>query len=1197
MFTERAQHVINLAVEEARYSGKDVLNSKSLLAALASNPEGSVRLAECLTGGDVEKLRSICPLIGDPTPLLFHQDYNRHTKFDQHTKSIIENALELASVEGVPDRSHPGYINVRHLACATAMSEMVTRDLPGGINPLDRNEALQLLTDWSMEGELRDSIGGLVNRLRDLRSELLARIFGQDHAVHAFVEGLYNAEITTSIDQDRKKPAAVFVFAGPPGVGKTYMSELSASFLGRPFRRFDMTGYTDHQAHNQLVGFARSYKGAQPGMLTGFVDKNPNGIILFDEIEKAHLNTMQLFYQILDAGRLEDKFTEEDVSFRDTIIIFTTNAGRILYDNPNQVGIGAVDAGYHRRTILSALEQEKNPTTGQPAFPPAICSRLGQGYPLMFNHLGVNELIKVSETELKRTAALLEKKYLKRFIFDPLLPISLVFSSGGRTDARELRTDTDKIVKRELFKFAALYDSDRVEDVFEEFDQVHFSLENVSDIIDSIVRELYIPQEKPKVLLVAGKEFARLCRGHITDVHWYYADTKEETAALLASTDIDLVLLDLWLPAEKKKEDEAYEDGGEGKDGNCPQDWGKTLCQGLDFVPLSARALTRGREILRKIHDSFPEKPVYILSFEGKDKELPGEVKFATFVMDAAQGNWDITPLTETSLRRAVDEELFLACVRSGGARGLISTDFSDDYLEGWPERRDHFADQLKKILGRVYRESRAQWLARQRKVLCFDTAVDLDHSKRLLTIRLRDFQLKRAVEASDAGEMVDDVQRPTTRFEDVIGAAAAKESLGFVVDWLKEPGYYSALGVRPPKGVLLTGPPGTGKTMLARAVAGESDCAYLEKAATSFVTVWQGSGPQNIRDLFARARRYAPAIVFIDEIDAVGVARSGGGGGGRAAEETLNALLTEMDGFTSDRLRPVIVLAATNLAERLDEALRRRFDRIIEVDRPDRDARLAYLKKAALKGRESSISEEVLKRMAGQAAGMSIADLERIVQEASVMAARDKKPLNDAALEASFEKIRMGEESKPPDYDTLERVARHEAGHALIAWMGGNLPVQLTIIGRGGAAGYMEREQDEEKIIMTKPEIQQLIREAMGGRAAELLFYGEEEGLSTGAAGDLQQASRLAKRMVCDYAMEEEYGCINLAGNFTQGENHGALADRAAAAAERIVKQELEKACRAAEENRAGLEQLARILLEKNRLVRDEIKDILENS
>jgi len=420
MFTEKAQTVINIAGDLAASQFKPLLDTESFLISLSADVEGSFRLAACFQD-------DINPIISDygkqlPANL---ESAEKTQQYDEQMKELLTTAYDLAA-SVLPDRNHPGFINIRHLACAAAMSSSIC-DLLADSIPLDRETAGRLMNEWEDEASAGETIGDLVNKLRRMRKELLRKIFGQDHAIHTFVEGLYNAEVTASIDRERTKPSAVFVFVGPPGVGKTYLAELSASFLGRPFKRFDMTGYTDHQAHSQLVGFARSYQGAHAGLLTGFVAKNPNGILLFDEIEKAHLNTIQLFYQILDAGRLEDKFTEEDVSFRDTIIIFTTNAGSMLYDNPNQAGIGVANSAYHRRTILSALEQEKNPTTGHPAFPPAICSRLGQGYPIMFNHLGINELLSICSTELNRTAGLLSKKYFKKFIFKPLLPISLVF--------------------------------------------------------------------------------------------------------------------------------------------------------------------------------------------------------------------------------------------------------------------------------------------------------------------------------------------------------------------------------------------------------------------------------------------------------------------------------------------------------------------------------------------------------------------------------------------------------------------------------------------------------------------------------------------------------------------------------------------------------------------------------------------------
>ena len=291
MFTEKAQMIVDLAKDCAFALAREQLGIESLLAAVGSDAEAGVRLAECLTNSNVPELRSKCPELGQPAPCPCKLD------LAEPLRDIFVSAADLASAEGVPDRAHPGLINIPHLVCAIAVSREACRML-GGLTPISRDDAIRFLMVWLEEGGMSISIVDLVANLRGLRSELLTKVFGQDHAVHTFIEGLYNAEVTAAADKERRRPAAVFVFAGPPGVGKTYLAELCASFLKRPFKRFDMTGYTDHQAHNLLVGFAPSYQSAQAGLLTGFVEKNLNGILLFDEIEKAHLNTIQLFYQI-----------------------------------------------------------------------------------------------------------------------------------------------------------------------------------------------------------------------------------------------------------------------------------------------------------------------------------------------------------------------------------------------------------------------------------------------------------------------------------------------------------------------------------------------------------------------------------------------------------------------------------------------------------------------------------------------------------------------------------------------------------------------------------------------------------------------------------------------------------------------------------------------------------------------------------
>ncbi len=1183
MFTNKAQAIFDLAKDYAADHEKQVLDIESLLAAIGNDTEASVRLAEVLKMGDVAAVRTKCPHFGQPKPSSGKLD------LDEPLREILSLCMDLASAEGVPDRDHPGLIDVRHLVCAIALSRHACR-LLGEIMPMTREEVLRILTAWYAETSDGISLTDLVGDLRSLRSQLLATVFGQDHAVHAFIESLYNVEVTATADTERTRPSAVFVFAGPPGVGKTFLAERTAALLGRPFRRFDMTGYSDHQQHNQLVGFARSYQGAHPGLLTGFVDKNPNSFLLFDEIEKAHLNTVQLFHQILDAGRLEDKYFERDVSFRDTIIILTTNAGRSLYDNPNRIGISAANSTYHKKTILSALESEKNPNTGQPAFPQAIVSRVAQGYPIMFNHLGANELIRVCGVELARTETLLAKQHFKDFSHDPLLPICLVLREGGRADARQLRAEAERFVKNELFKYCSLYDQRSLEEAFEGFDRVRFEVDSNHKAIEPEVSALLESPDKPTVLLVAKSDFSKLCQDNVEQMNWLTVSTAEETSDILSTEDIDMVLLDLWLgddgesPADSGSDRESADD--------MQFDGKKKIDEAYDFVPLSARALDKGRGILERIHERFPEIPVYLLSSSSYEDGSYGEQEYETIrtvSFDATQGYEDVD-VGGPSLG-TIDDELFLACVRSGGARGLVATDFASTTGTDRETSARRFAESLVEINRRLYREKMARSLAQERKALVFDTTASVDSESRRLLIRPRNFRLVRAIEATDAGEMVDDIQRPGTRFDDVIGAKGAKRSLEFVVDWLRNPKRYTALGVRPPKGILLSGPPGTGKTMLARAVAGESNCAFVQATATGFVTIWQGSGPQNVRNLFNRARRYAPAIVFIDEIDAIGKGRTGGAGSGRTTEETLNALLTEMDGFLAPLLQPVIVLAATNVADQLDEALKRRFDRVIEVDRPDKEGRLEYLKKAVLERKRSVVSESAVERLAGQSTGMSIADLERIIHEAAVMAAQEDSDMTDDILKEAFEKTRMGEASNRPDEETLRRIACHESGHALLGWLMNRPPVQVTIVGRGHAAGYVEMESQEERIIYTKIELENTICELMGGRAGEIVCYGSEEGLSTGISDDLRKATRWAQRMAREFGMTEDLGQVALDGHQL---SDGPLAIKVTEVAGRIVSSQMQTAIKILTENREHLDRLVEALLEKNSLTREDLEDIL---
>jgi cell division protease FtsH len=1056
-------------------------------------------------------------------------------------KELLSLSLGLARDE--PDNVQPGLIDLRHLAGSMALLPEVCTTFK--VPPASREDVTKMLAELFARDLSVMGMGELAHTLKALRTQLVARVFGQDHAIHSFVEGLFNAEVVAAADVERRQPKAIFVFAGPPGVGKTFLAECAARALGQPFQRFDMSGYSDHQVSAHLLaGIQRSYQGAHAGRLTEFVHKHPNCLLLFDEIEKAHLNVIHLFLQILDQGRLQDQFTEQDVLFRDTIIIFTTNAGKQLYNDPNASGVHLANTNFHRKTILNALESERDSRTGKPFFPQAICSRMATGYPLMFNHLGVNELERIAAAEMKRMAGLLERQYYREIEFGPLVPICTVLREGAGTDARTVRSQAETFVKSEMFQLSRLYRPERFDSILEDTDRIVFDLDPMDTVPDEI-RALLEPAEKPKILLVADAPLSELWSEHVPSVEWKLANDPADVINLLEAEEIDLVLLDLWL--------------GSVIPGASTFSAGMTMYQ-FDHVPGAASGIKEGQELLRMIHEKHPEVPCYLLSFGKVDKRGPG-----------------------------MDEELFQACVRSGGARGVIETTFVSAESEDWETGMEDLTSMLDATARRIYRERKARELGAQRKIVSFDTAPKVSVQDRSITVRLRNLHLASAMAADDVSEILQDVERPTIGFPDVYGADAAKAELEYMVNWLKDPRQYRAMGLRPPRGILLYGHPGTGKTMLARALAGECNVTFIVESATNFVTKYVGSGPENIRKLFARARRYAPTILFIDEIDAVGKKR--GNSGSRAYDETLNAILTEMDGFDSSAKKPVIVIAATNLIEHLDDALRRRFDREIEVDKPDRAARTAYLKKRlqGKKGRE--VSDEVIQRLAGQSANMTIADLERIVELAGRMASSAEGVITDALVEEAFERMLMGEAKGETDPETLLRVARHEAGHCLIGWLRGEKPVQITIVARGNAGGFVEREADENRMLYTRAELEGTIRQSMGGRAAEIIYYGEENGLTTGVSGDLQTATHYAEIMVRAYGMGEGIGQVTIDPKRLAD---GPLAIKVMEAAEKIVKSQLDRAITELQERRESMDQLVDKLMEKNRLTRSELEAIL---
>ena len=448
--------------------------------------------------------------------------------------------------------------------------------------------------------------------------------------------------------------------------------------------------------------------------------------------------------------------------------------------------------------------------------------------------------------------------------------------------------------------------------------------------------------------------------------------------------------------------------------------------------------------------------------------------------------------------------------------------------------------------------------------------------------------------------------EKPNVKFDDMAGNKEAKEEVREVVDFLKAPDRYVRLGAQIPKGVLLVGPPGTGKTLLAKAVAGEADVQFLSVSGSAFIEMFVGVGASRVRDLFEQAKKVAPAIIFIDEIDAIGKSRASGGpmGGNDEREQTLNQLLAEMDGFSTETA-PVIVLAATNRPEVLDPALLRpgRFDRQVLVDKPDYEGRIEILN---VHIKDVKIAKDVdLKEVAKMTAGLAGADLANIINEAALLAGRaNKDEVQSTDFKEAVERQIAGLEKKSRRISPKERkiVAYHESGHALIAEItkGAKKVNKVSIVPRGLAAlGYTLNTPEENKYLMQKHELIAEVDVLLGGRAAEEVFIGE---ISTGAGNDLERATNIIKSMATIYGMSDIAGLMVLerrTNQFLGGQTQKDFSDAMAKDLDDHVKNSLNEryqvVLQALRDNKDAIEQMTSELLEIEVITGERVREIIK--
>lgn len=447
-----------------------------------------------------------------------------------------------------------------------------------------------------------------------------------------------------------------------------------------------------------------------------------------------------------------------------------------------------------------------------------------------------------------------------------------------------------------------------------------------------------------------------------------------------------------------------------------------------------------------------------------------------------------------------------------------------------------------------------------------------------------------------EKGQVYDDTERKTKiKFKDVAGLDEEKEELIEIVDFLKKPEKFSKMGAKIPKGVLLYGKPGTGKTLIAKAIAGEADVPFISMSGSEFIEMFAGLGASRVRKLFDKARKLSPCIVFIDEIDAIGARRTSNSGAETENNQTLNQLLVEMDGFSSEET--IIVLAATNRPEMLDKALLRpgRFDRQITIPVPDLKGRLEILK---IHSGNKRISEDInLESIAEDTAGFTGAELANILNEAAIIATINKhEEIENSDIEEAVKKVTVGLEKKTRVYSEKDKklTAYHEAGHAVVSRY---LPTQtdvkeVSIIPRGVAGGYTMYKSDEDKYYISKTEMKEKLVALLGGRAAEKLVLDD---ISTGASNDIEVATQIAREMVTKYGMSDNLGPIDFQGKeqndmFVFGENIG---DKIGAEVKSLIDEAYNNAQKLLIEHRDKLDIIAQTLLAKEKINEQEFKDI----
>ncbi|MCR5322937.1 MAG: AAA family ATPase [Lachnospiraceae bacterium] len=981
-------------------------------------------------------------------------------------------------------------------------------------------------------------IAETVKKYEAIKQKLKSEVFGQNKAIDDVIDSIENSALYG--EKSDKRPKGLFLFAGTPGVGKTFLAQKVAETLGVESLTLNMSSFNAREDSKlALFGMDASWRGAKDGVLLDFVESQHGRpcVVILDEFEKAHMEVILQFLQILESGCIEnlfiksmkvmtpkalaDKGYDKDLltrsdytSFTNVYLIFTTNAGRSLYENGKQPS-----ADLTKDAIIEAIRKDGNPDTRQPYFPDAVLSRFQTGTVVMFRHLDTDELIQIGRKELIKNIELIESRYGLKIEIQSMVITLLLLKEGGQVDARNFRKITESFIKTQITDLSL-----SLKQEFLNINKIHIGVD--PEERESLDELLYGSGGENEVIFVCEDEYRLQQFGRILKntegISIRKTSDYDEAMKMVKDDVFSTPLVFAVLPSVKNY---------------------NSLTMASVNNSLQSRNLKNFRDFIEKIKE-FNEKAVLcVIDTEHSSEETRKEI---------------------------LDK----------GASEIL--EFSD------PEE---IPSVIEKKANSISLNNMAFDFARKGKALKYIvTPVVYDDTAYL---RLRFFEKIENVKAGDDEFLIGKERMPSISFDQVVGGEKIKTEAADFIEFLKNPKAFVRKGLKAPKGLLFYGPAGTGKTYMAKAIANEAGVPFI---ATNGGDIKMGTSEKNgselLKQYFAVARRYAPSILFIDEMETIALNRTGMDS---YADTIVNTLLAEMDGFDGHDSNPVIVIGATNAGidrenhvdgRFLDPAVVRRFTRKFFVDVPLKVERLTYLEKS------TGLNDRELETAAQMSQGLSYGRINNAVEIAKRLAVRENRAITAFDVVNAIETENYGE-ARERSYEIMERTAYHEAGHACIGCvLGGEMmPDHATIVSRGNFGGYVGTAGDEKGMSWSKKYMEDRIRAALGGRCAEIIHYGETDGLTAGPSSDIKTAYRLISEMVCHLGMDEKIGITYYENSMD--DSNGGLPDRVRERIDELFGKYYDEAMEILKSNNEMFEEIARELIEKESLGRTELERI----